>query len=84
MQPIISVQNLSKRYKLGVFNAKTLREEAEAFLARFASKKLKSGNAENLQSAGPSTLGAPLSTTSAPDGSWAQLISGAKQRMKTL
>jgi lipopolysaccharide transport system ATP-binding protein len=39
MKPIISVQNLSKRYKLGVFNAKTLREEAEAFLARFGRKK---------------------------------------------
>jgi lipopolysaccharide transport system ATP-binding protein len=39
MKPIISVQNLSKRYKLGVFNAKTLREEAEAFLARFSRKK---------------------------------------------
>jgi lipopolysaccharide transport system ATP-binding protein len=39
MKPIISVQNLSKRYKLGVFNAKTLREEAEAFLSRFSRKK---------------------------------------------
>jgi lipopolysaccharide transport system ATP-binding protein len=39
MQPIISVRGLSKRYKLGVFNAKTLREEAEAFLARFGRKK---------------------------------------------
>lgn len=38
MKPIIEVKNLSKRYKLGVFNAKTLREEAEAFLARFARK----------------------------------------------
>ncbi len=28
MQPIISVKGLSKRYKLGVFNAWTLREEA--------------------------------------------------------
>ena len=34
-KPIIEVKGLSKRYKLGVFNAKTLREEAEAFLARF-------------------------------------------------
>ena len=39
MKPIISVQKLSKRYKLGVFNAKTLREEAEAFLARLGRKK---------------------------------------------
>ena len=38
MQPIISVRELSKKYKLGVFNATTLREEAEAFLARFARK----------------------------------------------
>ncbi|MFM8719016.1 MAG: ABC transporter ATP-binding protein, partial [Chthoniobacterales bacterium] len=38
MKPIIEVRELSKRYKLGVFNAKTLREEAEAFLARFARK----------------------------------------------
>ena len=41
MKPIISVQNLSKRYKLGVFNAKTLREEAEAFLSRFSRKNAK-------------------------------------------
>jgi lipopolysaccharide transport system ATP-binding protein len=39
MKPIIEVKNLSKRYKLGVFNAKTLREEAEAFLSRFSRKK---------------------------------------------
>ena len=39
MQPIIEVRGLSKRYKLGVFNAKTLREEAEAFLARFSRGK---------------------------------------------
>ena len=39
MKPIISVQNLSKRYKLGVFNAKTLREEAEALLSRFSRRK---------------------------------------------
>lgn len=39
MRPIIEVKGLSKRYKLGVFNAKTLREEAEAFLARFGRRK---------------------------------------------
>jgi lipopolysaccharide transport system ATP-binding protein len=39
MKPIIEVRDISKRYKLGVFNAKTLREEAEAFLARFGRKK---------------------------------------------
>jgi len=69
MKPIISVQNLSKRYKLGVFNAKTLREEAEAFLARFKGQKLKSGKAEMLK--GPSTLDSKLSTPSAPDEFWA-------------
>ena len=41
MQPIISVKGLSKKYKLGVFNAKTLREEAEAFLSRFSRKSAK-------------------------------------------
>lgn len=70
MQPIISVRNLSKRYKLGVFNAKTLREEAEAFLARF-----KRGKAElavgSSQSSGPSTLDSKPSTPSAPDEFWA-------------
>ena len=38
MKPIIEVKGLSKRYKLGVFNARTLREEAEAFFARFKRK----------------------------------------------
>lgn len=71
MQPIISVRELSKKYKLGVFNAKSLREEAEAFLARFARKKLKRGNAEMLKSSGPSTLDSRLSTPSAPDEFWA-------------
>ena len=40
---IIEVKGLSKRYKLGVFNAKTLREEAEAFLARFSRGKQGTG-----------------------------------------
>lgn len=39
MKPIIEVKGLSKCYKLGVFNARSLREEAEAFLARFSRKK---------------------------------------------
>jgi lipopolysaccharide transport system ATP-binding protein len=69
MKPIIEVKGLSKLYKLGVFNAKTLREEAEAFLARFKGQKLKSGKAEMLK--GPSTLDAKLSTPSAPDEFWA-------------
>jgi lipopolysaccharide transport system ATP-binding protein len=60
MKPIIEVRNLSKRYKLGVFNAKTLREEAEAFLARFGRKKaeLAGGSrqlAENSSHAEPSS-----------------------------
>jgi lipopolysaccharide transport system ATP-binding protein len=60
MKPIISVRGLSKRYKLGVFNAKTLREEAEAFLARFGRKKaeLAGGSsqlAENSSHAEPSS-----------------------------
>jgi len=39
MKPIIEVKGISKKYKLGVFNARTLREEAEAFLARFSRRK---------------------------------------------
>ena len=46
MKPIIEVKGLSKRYKLGVFNAKTLREEAEAFLARFSRGKQGTGRRE--------------------------------------
>src|SRR5262249_20590271 len=34
-RPIIEVENLSKRYRLGQFNAQTLREEAEQFFAYF-------------------------------------------------
>ena len=37
-RPIIEVENLSKRYKLGVFNARTLREEADQFFQRFRRK----------------------------------------------
>jgi lipopolysaccharide transport system ATP-binding protein len=37
-RPIIEVENLSKRYKLGQFNARALREEAEQFFARFRNK----------------------------------------------
>ena len=33
-RPIIEVENISKRYKLGQFNAKTLSEEVEQFLPR--------------------------------------------------
>ena len=34
-RPIIEVENLSKRYRLGQFNARTMREEVEQFFARF-------------------------------------------------
>jgi lipopolysaccharide transport system ATP-binding protein len=33
--PVIEVESLSKRYRLGQFNARTMREEVEQFLARF-------------------------------------------------
>lgn len=39
MKPIISVRDLSKRYKLGLVNARTLREEVEGFFARFGRRK---------------------------------------------
>jgi lipopolysaccharide transport system ATP-binding protein len=35
MRPIIEVENLSKRYRLGQFNAQTMREEVEQLFARF-------------------------------------------------
>src|SRR5262249_52894658 len=38
-RPIIEVANLSKRYRLGQFNAQTMREEVEQFFARFRNKK---------------------------------------------
>ena len=34
-RPIIEVENLSKRYRLGQFNAQTMREEVEQLFARF-------------------------------------------------
>ena len=37
-RPIIEVENLSKRYRLGQFNAQTMREEVEQFFARFRKK----------------------------------------------
>ena len=42
-RPIIEVENLSKRYKLGQFNARTLREEVEQLFARFRNKGNGSG-----------------------------------------
>ena len=41
-RPIIEVENLSKRYKLGQLNARSLREEAEQFFARFRNKRARS------------------------------------------
>src|SRR6516225_11087914 len=43
MHPIIEVENLSKRYRLGQFNAQTMREEVEQFFARFRNKRAKKG-----------------------------------------
>jgi lipopolysaccharide transport system ATP-binding protein len=37
--PTIEVENLSKRYRLGQFNARTMREEVEQFFARFRNKR---------------------------------------------
>src|SRR5262245_37952386 len=37
-RPIIEVENLSKCYRLGQFNARSMREEAERFFARFRRK----------------------------------------------
>jgi hypothetical protein len=34
-KPIISVRNISKRYQLGTIGASTMRDEVEAFFARF-------------------------------------------------
>jgi lipopolysaccharide transport system ATP-binding protein len=42
-RPIIEVENLSKRYRLGQFNAQTMREEVEQFFARFRNKRAKKG-----------------------------------------
>src|SRR5262249_33017332 len=44
-RPIIEVENLSKRYRLGQFSARTLREEVEQFFARFQNK----GNSSDRQ-----------------------------------
>src|SRR6516225_7121920 len=38
-RPIIEVENLSKRYRLGQFNAQTMREEVEQLFARFRNKR---------------------------------------------
>jgi lipopolysaccharide transport system ATP-binding protein len=72
MKPIIEVQNLSKRYKLGVFNAKTLREEAEAFLARFGRKKAELAGGGSQLAVNSSQVTRHSSLSSAPaDEFWA-------------
>jgi lipopolysaccharide transport system ATP-binding protein len=38
-KPIISVRNISKRYQLGSIGAQTMRDEVEAFFARFKKNK---------------------------------------------
>jgi lipopolysaccharide transport system ATP-binding protein len=38
-RPIIEVENLSKRYRLGQFNAQTMREEVEQLFTRFRKKR---------------------------------------------
>lgn len=71
MKPIIEVKGLSKRYKLGVFNARTLREEAEAFLARFKGKRHGAiGNGQRESSPLASSL-APSASQPAADEFWA-------------
>ena len=72
MQPIISVKNLSKRYKLGVFNAKTLREEAEAFLARFSrGKEGTGGRGQGTGGSGLVTSNPPPATAEPSSDFWA-------------
>src|SRR6516225_5019690 len=43
-RPIIEVENLSKRYRLGQFNAQTMREEVEQLFARFRNRGATSGD----------------------------------------
>jgi lipopolysaccharide transport system ATP-binding protein len=38
-KPIIEVKGISKRYKLGTIGAQTMRDEVEAFFARFKKPK---------------------------------------------
>src|SRR5262249_62335989 len=48
-RPIIEVENLSKRYRLGQFNAQTMREGVEQLLSRFRNR----GRGNNLSSESP-------------------------------
>jgi lipopolysaccharide transport system ATP-binding protein len=43
-RPIIEVENLSKRYRLGQFNAQTMREEVEQFFLRLRNKRAGKGD----------------------------------------
>jgi lipopolysaccharide transport system ATP-binding protein len=42
-RPIIEVDNISKRYRLGQFNAQTMREEVKKFFRRFGDKSAGAG-----------------------------------------
>jgi lipopolysaccharide transport system ATP-binding protein len=48
-RPIVEVENISKRYRLGQISARTMREEVEQFFARFRNKGV--GRSGNLPSA---------------------------------
>jgi len=70
MPPIISVRNLSKRYKLGVVNARTLRDELHGLMARFVRRKQGTGGRGQGQM--PSTLDPRRTTPSDPSSDfWA-------------
>ena len=43
-RPIIEVENISKRYRLGQFSAQTMREEVEQFFLRFRNKRAGKGD----------------------------------------
>src|ERR1700675_5080197 len=47
-RPIVEVQNISKRYKLGQFNARTLRDEVDQFLRRLRGKNKVDGMPDGL------------------------------------
>jgi lipopolysaccharide transport system ATP-binding protein len=71
MKPIIEVNGLSKRYKLGVFNAKTLREEAEAFLSRFSRKNAQTANGKRHTASGLVTSNSSPATAEPSSDFWA-------------
>jgi lipopolysaccharide transport system ATP-binding protein len=70
MPPIISVRNLSKRYRLGVVNARALRDELHGLMARFLRRKQGAGGRGQGQM--PSTLDPRRTTPSEPSSDfWA-------------